>query len=98
MGESNPSLVEPLIGLLQSLHIEVQYEGEEYLRIKKRVHFKKLFILLYFLNNEAIELITLLMEYSVKESIIKSLVNVLKPPKRIETTRPETSESELVLN
>jgi hypothetical protein len=35
------------------------------------------------------------MEYSVKESIIKSLVNVLKPPKRMDTTRPETSESKL---
>ena len=34
------------------------------------------------------------MEYSWKESIIKSLLNVLKPPKRMDTTRPETSESE----
>lgn len=54
--ESNQSIVEPLINLLQSLHIEVQYE--------------------------AIELIKLLMDYAVKESIIKSLVNILKPPKR----------------
>ena len=52
----------------------------------------------FFLFFEAIELITLLMEYNVKESIIKSLVNVLKPPKRMETTRPETSESKWNLN
>ena len=52
----------------------------------------------FFLFFEAIELITLLMEYSVKESIIKSLVNVLKPPKRMETTRPDTSESKWNFN
>lgn len=56
--ESNASIVEPLIGLLKSLHIEVQYE--------------------------AIELITLLMDYNVKDTILKSLVNVLKPPKKLE--------------
>lgn len=54
--ESNGSIVEPLISLLQSLHIEVQYE--------------------------AIELIRLLMDYSVKEALIKSLVSALRPPKR----------------
>jgi hypothetical protein len=58
--ESNASIVEPLINLLQSLHIEVQYE--------------------------AIELIRLLMDYSVKEALIKYLVNVLKLPKRQETS------------
>jgi hypothetical protein len=54
--ESNASIVEPLVALLQSLHIEVQYE--------------------------AIELITLLMDYNVRDSLLKSLVNVLKPIKR----------------
>jgi hypothetical protein len=76
--ESNASIVEPLINLLQSLHIEVQYE--------------------------AIELIRLLMDYSVKEALIKYLVNVLKLPKRQETS--ETIEgnkknelhSKLILN
>lgn len=58
MVESNGSIVEPLVNLLQSLHIEVQYE--------------------------AIELIRLLMDYSVKEALIKSLVNVLRPPKKHE--------------
>lgn len=31
------------------------------------------------------------MNYNVKEALIKSLVNVLKPPKRLE--KPETIES-----
>ena len=29
IGEANPSVVEPLVGLLQSLHIEVHYEGTQ---------------------------------------------------------------------
>ena len=58
MVESNGSIVEPLVNLLQSLHVEVQYE--------------------------AIELIRVLMDYSVKEALIKSLVNALKPPKKQE--------------
>lgn len=62
MVESNGSMVEPLVNLLQSLHIEVQYE--------------------------AIELIRLLMDYSVKEALIKSLVNALRPPKKQD--KPET--------
>ena len=57
--DSNTSIVDPLIGLLKSLHIEVQYE--------------------------AIELITLLMDYSVKDMLLKSLVQVLKPPKTVKS-------------
>ena len=44
--------------MLHSLHIEVQYE--------------------------AIELIKLLMNYNVKDALIKSLVHILKPPKKLE--------------
>lgn len=66
VADSNLSIVEPLIGLLKSLHIEVQYE--------------------------AIELITLLMDYSVKDVILKSLVTVLKPAKKIEKIEPIESK------
>jgi hypothetical protein len=58
VGEANPSIVEPLVGLLQSLHIEVHYE--------------------------AIELMKLLINYEVKDTLIKCLVNVLKPLKKLE--------------
>ena len=52
---------------MQSLHVEVQYE--------------------------AIELIKLLMSYSVKDALIKGLVAVLKPPKK--SDKPEKSNSNL---
>jgi hypothetical protein len=72
VGESNASIVEPLIGLLQSLHIEVQYE--------------------------AIELIKLLMNYSVREALIKSIVSVLKPPKKLEKTENANGNSVVSLD
>lgn len=68
VGESNPSIVEPLIGLLRSLHVEVQYE--------------------------AIELIKLLMNYDVKDALIKSLVAVLKPPKKVENSSSEKPKND----
>ncbi|CAF0829219.1 unnamed protein product [Brachionus calyciflorus] len=70
--DSNPSLVEPLIALLQSLHIEVQYE--------------------------AIELIKLLMDFGVKDALIKSLVNVLKPPKRLDQPAKNLEKKENLSN
>lgn len=45
---------------------------------------------------KAIELISLLMDYGVKEAIIKSLVNALKPPKKIE--KPDSEESKIKRN
>ncbi|RNA14190.1 hypothetical protein BpHYR1_002495 [Brachionus plicatilis] len=69
VGESNQSLVEPLIALLQSLHIEVQYE--------------------------AIELIKLLMDYNVKDPLIKSLVYILKPPKKLDQIKTEEKDAKI---
>lgn len=71
VGESNQSLVEPLIALLHSLHIEVQYE--------------------------AIDLIKLLMNYNVKDALIKSLVHILKPPKKLEHIKQEETNGKAEL-
>lgn len=68
VGDANMSIVEPLIGLLKSLHIEVQYE--------------------------AIELITMLMDYNIRDVILKNLVTVLKPIKKIEKMEPINNNDE----
>jgi hypothetical protein len=69
--QASPSIVEPLLGLLQSLHLEVQYE--------------------------AIELIKLLMDYDVKDALLKSLVDILKPTKKQESL-DNANESNSLMN
>lgn len=60
---ANPSIVEPLLNLLKTLHLEVQYE--------------------------AIELIKDLMEYEVKDNLLKGLVKLLRPAKEDLLRRPD---------
>ncbi|KAK3715650.1 hypothetical protein QZH41_020732, partial [Actinostola sp. cb2023] len=55
IGAANPTIVEPVLMLLKSLHLEVQYEASE--------------------------LIKDLMEYSVRNALLKGLVSLLKPTK-----------------
>jgi hypothetical protein len=55
IGAANPTVVDPVLMLLRSLHLEVQYE--------------------------ACELIKDLMQYNVRNAILKGLVSLLKPTK-----------------
>lgn len=52
---AHPSIVEPLLMILRTLHLEVQYE--------------------------AIQLIVLLMNYSIKDKLLEGLVRALRPSK-----------------
>lgn len=77
------SIVEPLLNLLRSLHLEVQYEGKCTFQICHyclpccEAHgFIFTFILL-----PAIELITELMRSEVRPALLRGLVAFLKPAK-----------------
>ena len=63
MKNANPNFVEPLLNLLKTLHLEVQYE--------------------------ALELITLLMDYEVQDQLIAGVVRLLRPSKEDVVKRPE---------
>ena len=63
MKNANPSIVEPLLNLLKTLHLEVQYE--------------------------ALELISLLMDYEVRDQLIAGIVRLLRPCKEDLVKRPE---------
>lgn len=52
---AHPSIVEPLLAITRTLHLEVQYE--------------------------AIQLVILLMNYSVRDKLLEGLIRALKPSK-----------------
>ncbi|XP_041358939.1 armadillo-like helical domain containing protein 1 isoform X1 [Gigantopelta aegis] len=61
--QANVNLIDPLLNLLKTLHLEVQFE--------------------------AIELIKELMNYDVRELLLKGLVTLLRPSKEDTISRPE---------
>lgn len=86
--KANPNIVDPLLNLLRTLHLEVQYEG--YSTEKFFTLILLIVVTFFFLHFTALELIKELMEYDeVKELIPVSLVKLLRPSKEDRLRRPQ---------
>ena len=88
--------MDPLLELLKTLHLEVQYEGKH--RCLENVRNWIIFFHCRIVIS-AIELIKDLMEYDIRDQILFGLVNSLKPTKEeLILSRPDVMTGKSTLN